>query len=326
MMSHKLLLDGGMGHHLRRLGVEIKGAMGSQERFLGVALANVDSPALVERAHREFLEAGATVITTNTYSCVPASIALSESEEKRTQEERQQFLAGCISSAGRCAANAVADFTASTTATGKGSSSKPLVAGCLPPLGPSYRYDLVPANDVMDTDYAFIMQHIAPFSDVLLCETMSCVREGYQAASATKASGLPVWVSWTLSDTVDGCLRSGESIEEAVSALAGLPNLQAMMVNCCSDDAVTVAMPRLAAALRAVGREDVRLGGYANGFRLAAKDKQMQDAYRDDLTPEVYRRCVEKWMEDGATIVGGCCGVFPEHIQELALALEEQQR
>jgi glycerate kinase len=40
------LLDGGMGHMLRRLGVEIKGEIGSQQRFLGVALANIDQPDL----------------------------------------------------------------------------------------------------------------------------------------------------------------------------------------------------------------------------------------------------------------------------------------
>ena len=41
-----LLLDGGMGHLLRRMGVEIKGEFGSQERFLGVALANSIQPHL----------------------------------------------------------------------------------------------------------------------------------------------------------------------------------------------------------------------------------------------------------------------------------------
>lgn len=41
------VLDGGMGHMLRRLGVEIKGEVGTLERFLGVALANTENPALV---------------------------------------------------------------------------------------------------------------------------------------------------------------------------------------------------------------------------------------------------------------------------------------
>ena len=60
-----------MGHSLRRHGVEISGEVGSQERFLGVALVNKSNPELVKKCHIEFINAGAQVITTNTYSCVP---------------------------------------------------------------------------------------------------------------------------------------------------------------------------------------------------------------------------------------------------------------
>ena len=63
-----VLLDGGMGHQLRKMGVEIKGPVGSMERFLGVAQANTRSPDLVRDAHLSFIDAGCEVITTNSYS------------------------------------------------------------------------------------------------------------------------------------------------------------------------------------------------------------------------------------------------------------------
>ena len=50
------ILDGGMGHLLRRLGVAITGEVGSQERFLGVARTNVTNPSLVQKAHEEYIE------------------------------------------------------------------------------------------------------------------------------------------------------------------------------------------------------------------------------------------------------------------------------
>ena len=70
------ILDGGMGHLLRRNGVEITGEVGSQERFLGVALVNRDDPELVKKCHAEFINAGANFITTNSYSCVPQCLQI----------------------------------------------------------------------------------------------------------------------------------------------------------------------------------------------------------------------------------------------------------
>ena len=43
-------------------------------------------------------------------------------------------------------------------------------------VGPSYQASQVPPDDVLEKEYSFIADAIAPFSDVLLCETMSLVR------------------------------------------------------------------------------------------------------------------------------------------------------
>ena len=37
-----------------------------------------------------------------------------------------------------------------------------------------------------------------------------------------------------------------------------------------------------------------------------------------DLTPEAYAAICRSWIEGGATIVGGCCQMFPEHVEALA--------
>merc|ERR1719326_1360862 len=125
--SRRLILDGGNGHLLRRNGVKIQGEIGTMERFLGVALANLDDPSLVRRCHGAFIEAGCNVVTTNSYSCVPAALALAHDREIDLNE--------LIAAAGRLAREAVA-------ARGDSSHSV-LVAGCVPPLSASYRPDLV---------------------------------------------------------------------------------------------------------------------------------------------------------------------------------------
>lgn len=289
---------------LRRLGVEIKGEVGTLERFLGVAMANTESPELVARAHTKFIDAGCSVITTNNYACIPGCLELSaKGTQGRNVMQRHIQAAGRAASAARDAAVA--------------SGREVTVAGSLPPLGPSYRYDLVPENDILARDYATIAQTIAPYSQLLIAETMSCVREGVAAATAmsTAAPDLPIWVAWTLSEENDGTLRSGETIEEALESVAGIENLAAVLVNCCTPEAATVAVPRM----RTAAASGVQVGVYANGFGLAEHSEVgMEDGYRIDLTPQSYADMSQQWVDDGATIVGGCCGVFDEHISELA--------
>ena len=66
------ILDGGMGHMIKRLGVEIEGSQpGAIERFYNLTMANILDPDLVQKAHTEFLKAGSTVITTNNYAAIP---------------------------------------------------------------------------------------------------------------------------------------------------------------------------------------------------------------------------------------------------------------
>lgn len=62
------------------------------------------------------------------------------------------------------------------------------IAGSIPPLGPSYKYEEVLSDPQMEPIYAEIVATIAPFSDFLLIETMSCIRE---AAAASQAATAP---------------------------------------------------------------------------------------------------------------------------------------
>ena len=72
MSQHMYILDGGMGHMIKRLGVTIDGAqIGSIQRFHNITMANLIEPELVQSAHIAFLEAGCNIITTNNYAAVP---------------------------------------------------------------------------------------------------------------------------------------------------------------------------------------------------------------------------------------------------------------
>merc|ERR1719414_2736096 len=202
------ILDGGMGHQLKAMGIEITGPVGSRRRFLGVAMANLEKPEMVRDAHLAYIDAGADVVTTNNYACVPKCLELADDRDAGEDVGLERYVAA----AGRCARAAVAARP----------SRQVSVAGSLPPLAESYRPDLVGPFDENLAHYRTIARTIAEYSDVLLCETMSTVDEARAACTAALETGLPVWVSWTL-DEAKPVLRSGESIEAAFAVLADLP-------------------------------------------------------------------------------------------------------
>lgn len=163
-----LLLDGGMGHQLKRMGVAIEGEVGTMQRFLGVAIANEANPQLVRDAHLSYIDAGADVITTNNYAVVPAALQLSE--EYRDDSAKLQQLVAAAGAAARAALEA------------RPGRAGLRVAGCLPPLHESYRADRVATIEENIKDYRLIASAIAPYADVLLCETMSTAEEALAAA------------------------------------------------------------------------------------------------------------------------------------------------
>lgn len=89
----------------------------------------------------------------------------------------------------------------------------PRPTGSLPPLMESYQATRLPGPDAMLAQYQRIAGALAPHADVLLCETLATVAEGVAATTAAAATGRPVWVSWTLEDSLRGRLRSGEPLE-----------------------------------------------------------------------------------------------------------------
>ena len=302
-----MILDGGMGHLLRRNGVEISGPIGTMERFRGVARANRDSPDIVLQSHLQFLRSGADVITTNTYACVPAALA---TEGGGSLDD----VVDLVQAGGALAARA-RDIAISERL----SNTRPLVAGCLPPLHETYQPDRVGDYDELSSTYRMIVDSVAPSSDVLLCETMHSTAEACAAAEAANAAGLPVWVSFTVSEVDVGCLRSGEAIAEGVAAIAEFRNVEAAMLNCSSPEAITFALPLLVQAA-----PDLTIGVYANGFsdefRASAADNDSVPTYREYdemLTPGAFARIADDWRRQGASIIGGCCGIFPEHIASL---------
>lgn len=290
-----VLLDGGMGQELYN---RVGGTVGE----LWSAQVLLDRPALVQEAHEDFIRAGAQVITTNTYAAVRTKL----------DDAGLGFLFEDLNRrAGKLANQARDDVGADV-----------LIAGSLPPFYGSFRPDLVQAFEVIEPLYREQAEVLAPYVDVFLCETMSSAEEAAAAAAGAARVGKPVWVAWTLEDHGSAKLRSGESVAKAHAALAGQP-VSAFLVNCCSPESVTAAMPELASL------GDAPVGGFANGFAEIPEDWESGDGIaalgkRRDLDVEAYAGHVLDWLDAGARIVGGCCEIGPDHIARLRRMRDER--
>ena len=117
----------------------------------------------------------------------------------------------------------------------------------------------------------------------------------------------------------------------------GLPScvVLAILFNCSEPEAITRALERIRDSpslqeLLLVGR-GVVLGAYANRLTPVDPDWTMEGSdgpqpMRDDLPPDVYyEKFVSKWIDLNVQIVGGCCGITPEHIAYLRSKLRPDQ-
>jgi S-methylmethionine-dependent homocysteine/selenocysteine methylase len=295
------ILDGGMGRELKRMGAPFRQPEWS-------ALALMQAPEFVARAHAAFLAAGAEIATTNSYALVPFHLGEAIfAAQGRTLSER----------AGRVAREAV---------TAAGGTVR--VAGSLPPLFGSYRPDLFDAARAPAL-LEVLVGGLDPYVDLWLAETQGSSAEAEAACAALAGDRRPLWLSFTLVD--DGAdpqrprLRSGEDVAHAAEAAVRL-GAAALLFNCSQPEVMSPALDAAAEALQRLGVA-LPLGVYANAFGVQRADAQANaevSTLRADLDPPAYLAWVRDWVARGAAMVGGCCGIGPEHIAALAGALRRE--
>lgn len=285
------ILDGGFGRELARRGAPFRQPEWS-------ALALTEAPEIVKEVHLDFIRAGAEVITTNNYAVVPFHIG---------QERFDAEVKDLVNIAVMQAKTAVEE-----------SRKKVLIAGCLPPLFGSYRADLFQENEAEKLAKP-IIETLAPHVDFWLAETQSCLKEVETVHALLPKDQRDFWVSFTLQDEVQleqPQLRSGESIQQAADTITRL-GAKAVLFNCCQPEVILQAI----VAIKPLLPNDVEIGAYANAFppqNSEATANDGLDEVRADLNPALYLKFAQEWQEAGATLLGGCCGIGPEHIAELS--------
>src|SRR4051794_31661006 len=162
-----LILDGGMGRELARNGAPFRQPEWS-------ALALIEGPDFVRKAHDAFIAAGADVITTNSYAVVPFHLG-----EERFRRDGKML----ADRAGRIARDAADEGPRFVK-----------VAGSLPPLFGSYRPDLFREKDAAFIA-RFLITGLSQHVDLWLAETQGSIAEAAALHRALDGDPRPLWVS-----------------------------------------------------------------------------------------------------------------------------------
>ncbi|MBK8496524.1 MAG: homocysteine S-methyltransferase family protein [Chitinophagaceae bacterium] len=307
-----LIIDGAMGTMIQRYKLEEKDYRGS--RFAdwhtdvkgNNDLLSITQPQIIEEIHKQYLEAGADIIETNTFSST--SIAQADYDMQSLAYELN------VASA-TCARNAADEYT-------KKNPAKPrFVAGAIGPLNktlslspdvnnPGYR--AVSFDEVAASYTEQIKGLVDGGVDIILIETIFDTLNANAAIYAAKnyfrqhnIPELPFMISGTITDA-SGRTLSGQTLEAFYVSIMHA-NPISVGLNC------------------ALGASEMRphieeLSQIAGCYTSAYPNAGLPNAFGEyDEQPHETAHIIEEWAREGfVNIVGGCCGTTPDHIKHIA--------
>jgi methionine synthase / methylenetetrahydrofolate reductase(NADPH) len=272
------------------------GAIGTMLYAKGVSLdsniehLNLVRPSIVTQLSREYIEAGAQIIETNTFGANFTKLSAIGLGHKVAEINR----AGV-----RLARQAV------------GTRANILIAGSIGPLNRIKGEERELTHAEMYSIFLEQSQVLATEGvDLLMLETFSALPQLLAAVEAARESSLAVCASMTF--TEGGRSGDGTSVEEFCAA-AGKAGADIIGANCGAGPLELLkVVKRMAAAT------DRPISAYANsGF-----PEYHEGRYIYRATPEYFGQMAAEIAQAGAVIIGGCCGTTPEHIAAVAQSLK----
>ena len=314
-----LIIDGAMGTMIQRYKLEEADYRG--ERFKDWAsdlkgnndLLCITKPEVIKAIHKEYLQAGADIIETNTFNAQRISLA----------DYHMESLAYELNlAAAKIARTAVNEFKASTARNEPG----PFVAGAIGPMNktlslspdvnnPGFR--AITFDEAMEAYYEQVKGLVDGGVDILLIETIFDTLNAKAAVFAVKKyfrdvhqEPLPVMISGTITDA-SGRTLSGQTLEAFYTSIMHARPLS-IGLNC------------------ALGAKEMRphieeLAQIAACYTSAYPNAGLPNAMGEyDEHPEDTAHFIEEWAKEGfVNIVGGCCGTTPDHIKHIADAVRK---
>ena len=290
------------------------------------------TPKAIVALHRDFIKSGCSVITTASYAVTRFYL------DKVGEGHRVMELA------------ALSVELAKQARADEGAGSSVLIAGSVPPLGESYTAAPLSAPELRE-QYAELVRGLQG-CEIFLCETLATLAEARIAVEACQqqnGNAARVWLSFhprrpgATDAAADGvvCLTGDGSSVHAAVELAIELGVEALLFNCAPPELVQLAITEAVAATAAAGGRPMRIGGYANFFteapRVGFKIENQESApgvgdhtegamVPRDITHDAYACGACEWVDCGASIVGGCCGIGPDAMAAVCRCVRARAR
>jgi homocysteine S-methyltransferase len=285
----RVLMDGGMGSEIEHRGFPTTLPLWSAEALL-------THPEVVLQIYKDYIEAGAEIIITDTFRTTRRAFA-----QKGIAEQAAPT-------------TALACTLAHQAREGTHSEREIFIAGSVAPLEDCYSPELTPPQPIIEAEYTEIVAQLQQGNvDFILLETMITARETLSGARAAQQHGLPFAVSFCCNDQL--ALLGGEPLQEVIRALEPFRPLF-IGVNCVSIEIATHAVRHLRAMTT------LPISVYAQGDGLADGEAGWKMAEEQHL--QAYLQAAPRWLATGVQILGGCCGTTPAYIRALRQLLDEQ--
>jgi 5-methyltetrahydrofolate--homocysteine methyltransferase len=317
LQQHILVIDGAMGTMIQRYKLNEADYRGEQfENWHKDVKGNNDmlcitQPHIIEEIHLKYLQAGANILETNTFSAQRISMA---------DYNMQDYSYQLNIEAAKCARNAVSKFLESEQ--GKQSIGV-FVAGAIGPtnrtlsLSPDVNnpgYRAVSFDEVMEAYYEQVKGLIDGGVDVILIETIFDTLNAKAAIYAVKkyfadySIELPIMISGTITDA-SGRTLSGQTLEAFYYSVEHA-NPISVGFNCALG--ATQMKPHIE-----------ELSVLASCYVSAYPNAGLPNAFGEyDEQAHETGHIIEEWAKEGlVNIVGGCCGTTPDHIKCIADAV-----
>ena len=279
-----ILLDGATGTELERREVPMNDAAWS-------AGALLSHPQAVRAVHEDYIRAGADVVITNSFSTArhqlePAGLG------DRFGELNERAVELALQARENAADRPVA------------------VAGSISPIHFERRY-MCPVERAAENFRRQADILTAAGVDLLMIEMVWDLEYSSAAIRAAVATGLPVWIGF--------CCRLGEDSEVMLFSDKHKGTLESVLepLLALGGSAATIMHTETAEALPALAVLKDRWSGPVGVYAHSGRFRMPHWQFNGIISPEDYLAEARRWVEAGAQLIGGCCGIGPDHIRLL---------
>jgi homocysteine S-methyltransferase len=298
MAGDIIILDGGTGTEIQRRGVPMHDQVWCAE-------ANLTHPDVVRAVHCDYLRAGAEVITANTFATSPLLF---------NAVQRDRDIRSLDRLAVRLAREAVEEAAggAPIAIAGSFSTMRPVVARG-DRTAKSKEWTLKEAEPLLHAKAEALAE---AGCDLIIMEMMRDVDYSLWATEAAVATGLPVWVGVSVERRDDrrlaGFGRPEWIIEDIVATLMATGAKACLVMHTAIDDTAD-----------ALALSKYNWAGPVGVYPEAGRFK-MPNWVFESVPSEAFVEYCRRWRQMGATLLGGCCGIGPEHIAALSKATRDK--